>query len=82
MDLPAVEVIWIDAHGGGVSWGKKPKQMSHEPDQVRTVGLLHQSDDVGTTVVLSMTQRGHTDAYIFIPAECVRKITYLQRRGR
>jgi len=81
-DLEAVEVWWLDAHGGTFptgEWGKLgAKHLSAEV--IRTVGLLVNQDKNGIMLCLSYTDQGETDSYIFIPAGCVTEINYLSER--
>ena len=78
--LQAVEILWLDAHGGSfpsAEWGKiGKKHLSGE--EIRTVGLLYAHTKEGVLLLLSMSDRGNVDAYIFIPAGCITEINYLE----
>ena len=76
-DLPAVEVHWLDAHGGDVAWGALTKT-HHSPERVRTVGQLYKQDKAGVTIALSRGTRRHVDCYIFIPKGCIVSVTKLR----
>lgn len=71
-ELPIVQITWVDAHGGGVDWGKGIGKISDQPDRVETVGFLAKETPHSVMVCLSRTQRGHVDAYILIPRENIR----------
>ena len=78
-DLPMCEIWWIDAHGGPVPQGWGALGLSHSaPTNVRTVGLLMKYDSKGATVCLSALDSGESDAYIFIPDECIKNIWVLK----
>jgi hypothetical protein len=77
-EMVAVEVLWNDAHGGALEdWSEIRKGLHHHPTGVRTVGLLAIRDNAGVTVVLSVTDEGHSDAYLFIPAAGIENIREL-----
>ena len=78
--LEAVEVWWVDAHGGAfpsTEWGKVGKAHQHG-EAIRTVGLLYSTTDEGVLILLSMSTRGSVDAYIFIPHGCITELNYLE----
>ncbi len=78
--LPVVEVHWEDAHGGGVAWEKGIDNISLELEKVRTVGFLAKETDDAVLVILSMTTRGHTDAYILIPRANITSFDKLEEK--
>lgn len=71
-ELRAVEVRWVDAHGGAnEDWSQLDKRTVHKPERIRTVGLVKWEDEDGMTLLLSHDTRGNSDAYIFIPAASI-----------
>jgi len=74
--LAAVEVHWIDAHGGDLQWGTLTKRQ-HGPKNVRTVGQLQRDDKQGVTVALSADGQNY-DCYIFIPRGCIVSVRKLK----
>jgi hypothetical protein len=81
-ELEAVEVWWVDAHGGAFSttdWTKLEERHT-KPEVIRTVGLLVHISEDGVLVALSYTTRKSSDAYIFIPNGCITELSYLEER--
>jgi hypothetical protein len=79
-ELEPVEVWWMDAHGGAFptkEWGEIGEKHLHG-ETIRTVGLLYSQTKDGLLLLLSMSNRGNVDAYIFIPRGCITEITYLE----
>lgn len=77
-EYAAVEILWNDAHGGALDdWGEIEKGVHHHPTGVRTVGLLAFRDNVGATVLLSLSDVGESDAYLFIPAGMIQTVREL-----
>ena len=79
--LEPIEVWWVDAHGGAfptAEWGEI-SQKHATGEVIRTVGLLYSLTDDGVLVLLSMSNRGNVDAYIFIPHGCITELNYLDQ---
>jgi len=60
-----VRVVWIDAHGGDVGWEEKDA-LEHKPYEVSTIGFLYQHDEIGVTVVMSLSDE-QVGGYTFVP---------------
>ena len=74
-----VEVLWSDAHGGDLGWASI-KDSHRCPSGIRTVGQMEHYDDDGITIVLSRDLSSkNNDAYIFIPASGIVKVTELRK---
>lgn len=73
-----VKVVWIDAHGGDEGWGS-PEELDHHPYEVSTIGFLHKSDEVGVTVVMSMSDE-QIGGYVFVPKVNILSVELLYPR--
>lgn len=63
-EKPMMKVTWGDAHGAFVQWTRKPKPQ--KPKKVISVGICIQDDEVGMTLVQSVSGPC-VDSGIFIP---------------
>ena len=66
--LVAVELHWIDAHGGDEGWAQLADRHS-KPARIRSVGMLARKTEDGVVLVLSFDP--HSSAYggyLFVPA--------------
>lgn len=78
--LPIVEVKWLDAHGGSYQEWHDTTELQQKPEIIHTVGFLWKDNEVGVTVLLSHYggRKGHFDAYIFVPTECILEMNILE----